>query len=341
MAVFASKTDIQFLISKIKSALSGKVDMVSGKGLSTNDYTTAEKNKLAGIADGANAYQLPTASASTLGGVKVGSNLTISNGVLSGTPNTTYSAMTGASASSDGSSGLVPAPSAGAATRYLRSDGTWVVPPDTNTTYSDMTAATSSAAGTHGLVPAPAAGKQSSFLRGDGTWAVPTDTTYSDATTSVHGLMTASDKTKLNGIATGAQVNVIETVKVNGTALTPSNKAVDITTPTTATIKSQIEAYGYQTSSQVQAAVNNAVGKITGISLSVVTSLPTTGATGTIYLIAHSHSDSGDNYDEYIWLADSKSFEKIGNTDVDLSDYVKSADLSEIGTTELTTMWNA
>ena len=33
--------------------LSGKVDKVSGKGLSTNDYTTTEKNKLAGIASGA------------------------------------------------------------------------------------------------------------------------------------------------------------------------------------------------------------------------------------------------------------------------------------------------
>ena len=35
-----------------------------------------------------------------------------------------------------------------------------------------------------------------------------TDTTYSNATTSVAGLMSASDKTKLNGIATGAEVNV-------------------------------------------------------------------------------------------------------------------------------------
>lgn len=34
--------------------ISGKVDKVDGKGLSTNDYTTAEKNKLAGIATGAN-----------------------------------------------------------------------------------------------------------------------------------------------------------------------------------------------------------------------------------------------------------------------------------------------
>ena len=35
-----------------------------------------------------------------------------------------------------------------------------------------------------------------------------TDTTYSDATTSASGLMSASDKTKLDGIATGAEVNV-------------------------------------------------------------------------------------------------------------------------------------
>lgn len=37
----------------IDNALQGKVDTASGKGLSANDYTTAEKNKLAGIAEGA------------------------------------------------------------------------------------------------------------------------------------------------------------------------------------------------------------------------------------------------------------------------------------------------
>lgn len=44
---------------------------------------------------------------------------------------------------------------------------------------------------------------------------------------------TTAEKNKLAGIAAGAQVNVIETVKVNNTALTPSSKAVDITVPTT------------------------------------------------------------------------------------------------------------
>lgn len=43
---------------------------------------------------------------------------------------------------------------------------------------------------------------------------------------------TTDEKTKLEGIAAGAQVNVIETVKVNGVALTPTDKAVDVTVPT-------------------------------------------------------------------------------------------------------------
>lgn len=51
--------------------LSGKVDKVAGKGLSTNDYTTAEKNKLAGIAEGANKYVHPSYTAKASGLYKV------------------------------------------------------------------------------------------------------------------------------------------------------------------------------------------------------------------------------------------------------------------------------
>lgn len=53
--------------------------------------------------------------------------------------------------------------------------------------------------------------------------------TIPNASTEAAGLMTTTQATKLNGIAEGAQVNVVETIKVNGTALTPSSKAVDIT----------------------------------------------------------------------------------------------------------------
>lgn len=58
-----------------------------------------------------------------------------------------------------------------------------------------------------------------------------TNTTYADATQSAHGLMTAADKKKLDGIASGAQVNKIETIKVNGTAQTVTSKGVNIAMP--------------------------------------------------------------------------------------------------------------
>lgn len=101
------------------------------------------------------------------------------------------SSMTGATSSSNGKSGMVPAPAAGDQTKFLRADGTWVVP--TDTTYNTMTGATVSDAGAEGLVPAPAAGKQESFLRGDGTWATVTsssvDILTADPTNPKEGYM--------------------------------------------------------------------------------------------------------------------------------------------------------
>lgn len=68
------------LNSNITQLQTQKVDKVEGKGLSTNDYTTPEKNKLAAIEAEANKYVLPAATASALGGIKIGSNITLANG---------------------------------------------------------------------------------------------------------------------------------------------------------------------------------------------------------------------------------------------------------------------
>lgn len=90
------------LNSNITQLQTQKVDKVEGKGLSTNDYTTPEKNKLAAIEAEANKYVLPAATASALGGVKIGSNITLADGgtisitkanvtsVLGVDPTTTY-----------------------------------------------------------------------------------------------------------------------------------------------------------------------------------------------------------------------------------------------------------
>lgn len=81
------------LNSNITQLQTQKVDKVEGKGLSTNDYTTHEKNKLAAIEAEANKYVLPAATASALGGVKIGSNITLANG---GTISITKANVTGA-----------------------------------------------------------------------------------------------------------------------------------------------------------------------------------------------------------------------------------------------------
>jgi len=136
---------------------------------------------------------------------------------------------------------------------------------------------------------------------------------------------TTAEKNKLSGIASGAQANVIETVKVNGTALSPSGKAVNVVVPTQ--VSALTNDAGYQTSSQVQSAIDAALADITGISFEVVQTLPASGDAGTIYLVPN--SGSGTNiFDEYIYI--SNSWEKIGTTDVDLSNYWNKTDLVTI-----------
>lgn len=69
--------------AKIAALESGKVDKVEGKELSSNDFTDVYKTKLDGIAAQANKYVLPTATAEIIGGVKVGANISYSNGTIS------------------------------------------------------------------------------------------------------------------------------------------------------------------------------------------------------------------------------------------------------------------
>ena len=192
---------------------------------------------------------------------------------------------------------------------------------------------------------------------------------------------TNAEKTKLSEIDAGAEVNVIETVKVNGTALEVTDKAVNVSVPVasssspvmdgtaavgtssnyaradhvhpkdtskanlasptfTGTPKAPTAAAGTNTTQIattqfVTTAVSNAIAGVTQISYQVVESLPTTGSAGVIYLVAHSHG-TGDAYDEYIWTG--TTFEKIGNTDVDLSGYWAKADLVAITNAEIDTI---
>jgi len=174
------------------------------------------------------------------------------------------------------------------------------------------------------------------------------DTTYSDATQSTHGLMSTTDKKKLDGIAEGATANVgtITGVSVNGTSVATSGVANITSVPASilsGAIKNGVTATTQAagdnstkvaTTAFVKTAVDTAIGSITGIEFQIVTSLPATGKTGVIYLISNSGT-APNIYDEYIWIASTSKFEKIGTTDVDLSGYVQDSDMVAITNAEI------
>ena len=119
--------------------------------------------------------------------------------------------------------------------------------------------------------------------------------------------------TKLGTIAEGAQVNVIEGVAAKTTA---EGGFVDLEVLEK---KVQLDLSNFATKADVSA--------IPKFAIKVVTDLPTENISeSTIYLKAHEHG-TGDSYDEYIYTAG--KWEKIGNTDIDLSGYLKSADAAE------------
>ena len=137
-------------------------------------------------------------------------------------------------------------------------------------------------------------GTEVKFARGDHRH--PTDTSRASATdltnhtgnTTIH--VTASDKTNWNGKA---------------------NKATTLA------------GYGItdaMTEEEITQAINDAIGSITGISFEVVSELPATGESGKIYLVSHGPDGGAQNqYDEYIYY--NNAWEKIGSTDIDLSNY--------------------
>ncbi len=122
--------------------------------------------------------------------------------------------------------------------------------------------------------------------------------------------------TTVNGHALSANVTVTKSDVGLGSV---ENKALD----TTVTKNSG----NYITSGAVKTAIDNAISGVTQFDVQKYDSfdkLPATGKKGVIYIVAHTHSDTNDSYDEYIWntALTTPAYEKIGNTDVNLSQYV-------------------
>lgn len=120
----------------------------------------------------------------------------------------------------------------------------------------------------------------------------------------------------------------ITDAKIAGQAITLGSNSVTVPTNT----NQLTNGAGFQTSSDVQSAISEAVGDITGFEFQIVEELPGTGENGVIYLV--SNDGSGQNiYDEYIWTG--TGYEKIGTTDVDLSNYWSKTELVAIQNSEI------
>lgn len=211
---YLDKTGTLYVVGKLKELIAGKVDKADGKGLSTNDYTTDEKNKLAGIAAGAQVN------------VQADWNATSGGAVIKNKP-----------------------------------------------------------------ASLPASNTTSSYA--------------ADGTAPVNGKAVAS--------AISGKANKSNTLSGYGITDAP-------------------------TKTEMASAIATAIAGFTGISFSLVESLPETGKEGVIYLIPHAHG-TGDFHDEYIWLKELKTFEKVGSTDVDLSGYVKKSELVPISNEEIDAMF--
>lgn len=192
------------VVEALNSAIGNKVDKVSGKGLSTNDYTTTEKNKLSGIASGAevnqNAFSTITVGTTAIAAdsktdtftIVAGDNVTL-------TPDTTNDKMT-----------------------ISAKDTVYTHPTYTARTGVPTANQTPAFGGTFSVSQPVSDSTGHITAVNSRTITIPNAT----ATTSAAGLMSSGDKTKLDGIATGANKTTVDSAMSTSSTNPVQNKVV-------------------------------------------------------------------------------------------------------------------
>ena len=209
---------------EMDSELEKKVDKVEGKGLSENDFTNDYKSQVDSntsarhthsnktILDGTQ-QSFTTALKSKLDGVASGAQVNVIETIeVNGTAQPVTSKTVDISVptktsqlQNDSDFTTNAALTSGLNTKVDKVTGKQLSTNDFSNDYKSKVDSNTSARHTH---------SNKSVL---------------DATTAS---FTTSDESKLNGIASGAQVNVIESIKVNGAAQAVTSKSVNITVPT-------------------------------------------------------------------------------------------------------------
>lgn len=160
--------------------------------------------------------------------------------------------------------------------------------------------------------------------------------------------------TKLNGIAAGATATSASSVLSSGVkvaTITINGVDTDIYVEQGQSITIDSAMSDSSTNpvqnKVIKSYVDNAIAGVTSIEFVVVSQLPATGQKGKIYLVPHSGGSGTNTKDEYIWIEETIEgvttgrFEKIGSTDIDLSNYVQKTDLGSMTTSEIDTVFEA
>ena len=269
------------LKAQIVALLGNKVDKVSGKGLSTNDYTAADKTKLDGIAAGANNYTLPTASGDTLGGVKTTSTVT-------------------------SASGYTPAPIIDGVPYYK----------DTNTTYNPATKST------NGLMSAEDKTKLDGIAAGANNYTLPTA-----SGDTLGGVKTTSTVTSASGYTPAPIIDGVPYYKDTNTTYNPATQSANGLM--TAADKKKLDAFGAAGTYATQTYVGQQIAAAGHITKTIVTSLPAVSdaKNNIIYMVKKASGTSGNLYDEYMLI--DGALEKVGDTETKIST-LSNADVEEI-----------
>ena len=186
--------ELPFIDEPIRTLIGNKVDKVTGKGLSTEDYTTTEKTKLNGIEEGANKYVHPTSHDASI----ITQNAT--HRFVTDTEKSTWNAKASTAVATTSANGLMSKDDKtkldGIATGAEVNQNAF-----SNIKIGDKTVVADVKTDTVELV----AGSNVTITAADDKITIAsTNTQYELATTTANGLMSKDDKTKLNGIATGA-----------------------------------------------------------------------------------------------------------------------------------------
>ena len=188
---------------------------------------------------------------------------------------------------------------------------------------------------------------------------------------------TIAEKTKLGGVATGAQVNVLEGVQVNGVDQTISGKKVNLAVPVVdadlsgsstnairnSTVKGALDLKAPLASpaftgnptvptqatsdnstkaastAYVKAAISDALSGKIDLAFSFVESLPVTGVVGTFYFVPATNAEADvDEFEEFVWNQSESRFERVGAAKVDLTNYFNTTNLPAITNAEIDTI---